>query len=245
MIREIEVPDSEGDEDVRPKKKTKGSTAAKSLIPRDEGQEKTPPGETNDLRQEKGNDGGKEKKAKKGVLLRGAVNDLQSDRVVVTGSASAPRADLGKPDKPKQYVCSHLLNMSMLTLSQPTLYYWNLSGDMIKKDGIIRNWATTVSKLSSSSRPTSSSRTFTHHTSTQVTSRHSTTSKSGAKNANDLSALSEKSQNDTDQESKGAFSDNDETVRKERDAAINSPPKNGARATNSVCISPSLMYYTC
>jgi hypothetical protein len=154
MIREIKVPDSKGNKDVRPKKKTKGSTAVKSLDPRDEVQEKTPPGEMNDLRQEKGNDSRKEKKVKKGMLLWGAVNDLHSEQnlgsVIVTGSASAPRTDLGKPDKPTQYVCSHLLNMSMLTLSQLTLYYWNLSSDTIKKDSIIRNWATTVSKLSSS-----------------------------------------------------------------------------------------------
>jgi hypothetical protein len=112
---------------------------------------------------------------------------------------------------------------------------------MTKKDGIIANWANTVSKLSSSSRSTGSSRASTlnfstHRSSTQATSITGT-SKSGAKKAVNPPALSEKSDDDTEQESQGAFSDNDETIGKERDAAVNSPPKNGARATNSVRIS--------
>jgi len=130
----------------------------------------------------------------------------------------------------------------MLTLSQSTLYFWNLgsTNTTTKNDGVIANWANTVSKLSSSSQSTGgSSRASTlnfstHHSSTQATS---TTSKSGAKKVVNLPALSKKSDDDTDQESQGAFSDNDETIGKERDAAVNSPPKNGARATNSVRIS--------
>jgi hypothetical protein len=70
MIKEIEAPDSETDEDARPKKKAKDSTAAKRLIPRDEVQERTP-GKTTVV------DG--KKKAKQGVLLRGAVNTLRSE----------------------------------------------------------------------------------------------------------------------------------------------------------------------
>ena len=247
MIVETEVPDSEADEEPRPKKKTKGSkgsAAAKSLIPRDEVLERAP-GETTDLKQNDEKKG--KKKEKRGVLLRDAVNAIRSEvqerNLSAAGGASVARADLDKHEKLKQYICSHLPNFAiMLTLSQPTLYYWNLRSNTKKDNGIITNWATTISKLSSSSQPSAgSSRTLSGRVSTQATS---ITSKSVTKKATNILALSDKSDNDTDAESKGAFSDNDETVGKERDAAVNSPPKNGVRATSSVSTNLSLVYYT-
>lgn len=136
----------------------------------------------------------------------------------------------------------------MLTLSQPTLYYRDLiSNNATQKSnaGVVKDWAATVSKLSSlssSSKPSTntarSSHTFTlteRSTSSKTShDQRSTTSKLRAKKAADLP-------NDADGGSDGAFSDNDETVGNERDAAVNSPPKNGVRATSSVCICSSLI----
>ena len=132
----------------------------------------------------------------------------------------------------------------MLTLSQPTLYYRDLiSNNATQKPnrGVVKDWATTVSKLSSSSKPSNTTRsshifTLTERSTSSKTShdQRSTTSKLRAKKAADLP-------NDADGGSDGAFSDNDETVGNERDAAVNSPPKNGVRATSSVCICSSLI----
>ena len=181
------------------------------------------------------------------MLLRDAVNairsEVQEQNLSAAGGASVAQADLDKHEKLKRYICSHLPNFAiMLTLSQPTLYYWNLRSNTKKDNGIITNWAMTISKLSSSSQPSAgSSRTLSGRVSTQATS---ITSKSVTKKATNIPALSDKSDNDTDAESKGAFSDNDETVGKERDAAVNSPAKNGVRATSSVSTNLSLVYYT-
>lgn len=136
----------------------------------------------------------------------------------------------------------------MLTLNQPTLYYRDLFSNATQKTkgGIINDWAATVSKLSSPSKSSKlsntdrSSRTFAATEPSSKTShdQRSTTSKLGAKKATDLP-------DDTGSGFNGAFSDNDETAGNERDAAVNSPPKNGARATSSVRISLSLVYYVC
>jgi hypothetical protein len=109
MIKEIEVSDSETDEDTRPKKKAKDSMAAKRLIPRNEVQERTL-GKTTDVRQDDG-----KKKVKQGVLLRGAVNTLRSE---------GPEWNKGPvgTDFPKWYVCSHLPDTIMLTQSINTLF---------------------------------------------------------------------------------------------------------------------------
>ena len=130
-----------------------------------------------------------------------------------------------------------------MTLNQPTLYFQDLISNAMQKTngGIINDWAATVSKLSSSSRSSQLSNTdrsshtlaFTEPSSKTSHDQCSTTSKLGAKKATDLP-------HDTDSGSNGVFSDNDETVGNERDAAVNSPPKNGARATSSVCSSSSL-----
>src|ERR1700729_4362491 len=49
---------------------------------------------------------------------------------------------------------------------------------------------------------------------------------------------------DDNKESIGPLSDHNETVRNERDATINSPPKDGAHTTSSVSTtSSSLIYY--
>jgi hypothetical protein len=129
------------------------------------------------------------------------------------------------------------------------LYYRDLISNATQKSngnsGIVKDWAAAVSKLSSSSsKPSStthSSRSHTFFTERSTSSKtshnqHSTTSKLGAKKATDLP-------NDADSGSNGAFSDNDETVGNKRDAAVNSPPKNGVRATSSVRICSSLVYY--
>jgi hypothetical protein len=104
MIKEIncKVPDSESDEDARPKKKTKdsavakGSVAAKSLIPKDELTE------TN-LKQD---DGKRKAKEKKGWLLRDTVNAHRSEQNRSEQNQgpvkdSVIRANL---DKPERYV---------------------------------------------------------------------------------------------------------------------------------------------
>jgi hypothetical protein len=127
---------------------------------------------------------------------------------------------------------SHHHNLVMLTLSQPTLYYMNLSrGDTIQKGtGIIKNWATAVDKLAAKPSSTAASRTLVRST---TTSRRPT-------------APTKKTvvPPDDDAESIGPVSDRDETIGNERDAAVKSPLKNGARATSSV--SPtcsSIIYY--
>jgi hypothetical protein len=124
----------------------------------------------------------------------------------------------------------------MLTLSQPTLYYMNLSrGDTTQKGrGIIKDWVSAVDKLAAKPSGTAgSSRTLVRSTTTQASSRRPT-------------APTKKTvvPPDDDAESIGAFSDRDETIGNERDAAVKSPLKNGARATSSV--SPpcsSIVYY--
>jgi hypothetical protein len=136
----------------------------------------------------------------------------------------------------------------MLTLNQPTLYYRDLISNATQKSnsnsGIIKDWAAGVSRFSSSapsSKPFStahSSRTFASTGRSTKTShdQRPTTLNLGAKKATDIP-------DDANLGSNGAFSDNDETVGNERDAAINSPPKNGLRATSSVRTSSSLIYY--
>ena len=109
-----------------------------------------------------------------------------------------------------------------------------------KTSGIIKDWAATISKLSSKpSNTTGSSCTlssFTCSATNQATSQHSTTSMKKA-------IVPPVLPND-DIESIGPLSDHDETVGNERDAAINSPAKNGACTTSSVSTTGlSLIYY--
>jgi len=113
-IKEIdrEVPDSESDDDARPKKRTKdsaaakgsaavkGSTAAQRLIPRDEVVEMNL------------DDGKKKAKEKKGVVLRGAVNAHRSERNPSERDQgpvkdSVTRADLDKPERYVIPTCSY------------------------------------------------------------------------------------------------------------------------------------------
>jgi hypothetical protein len=92
----------------------KGSTAAKSLIPRDEV-----------LETKLKEDDGKKKKAKekKGVLLRGAVNNFRSERnqglVQDRVTSSADRVASADLDKPERYViptCSYAYTQSTNSL---------------------------------------------------------------------------------------------------------------------------------
>ena len=127
----------------------------------------------------------------------------------------------------------------MLTLNQPTLYYMNLSGGGTtqKAGGIIKNWAIAVDKLTakppSTATSTSTGGTLVRSTTTQASSRRPT-----APTKKTVVPL------DDDAESIGPVSDRDETIGNERDAAVKSPLKNGARVTSSV--SPtrsSIIYY--
>ncbi|KAF8509709.1 hypothetical protein BU17DRAFT_70347 [Hysterangium stoloniferum] len=212
---EIEVLDFESDEDARPvkksKKKSKSGMAAKSLIPRNVVKEMALLDKMTVFRQDNGKGVGKKEKKE--------VQEQNQGPGIVKGGASIAHADvINKPQKSK---------------CQPTLYYWNLSSDPTKKDGVISNWATTVSKLASSSQPGSASRSSTlsfskRHTSTH----HSTTSTLDAKKTTNvqLPASSDKSNNDTDSDSK--------------DAAVNSPLKNGACATSSGIVKVDSMQLT-
>ena len=130
----------------------------------------------------------------------------------------------------------------MLTLSPSTLYYMNLSGNDTtqKNSGLIKDWASTVSKLASKPSSTAgSSRTFgsiQRSTTTKATSRRSTAS---TKTVVEPPVLP-----DDDIELNG-LSDRDETIGKERDAAVSSPRKNGVCTTSSVSNTRlSFIYYT-
>ena len=91
----------------------------------------------------------------------------------------------------------------MLTLSQPILYYWNLSPPPAKGKGIVCNWVATVS-ASSSQAP---GITHTHSTSchpSKATSQQSTTSRLDVTELSDIG--SDKELNF------GGLSDHDETI---------------------------------
>jgi hypothetical protein len=108
----------------------------------------------------------------------------------------------------------------------------NLSrGDTTQKGrGIINDWVSAVDKLAA--KPSGTSRTLVRST-TQASSRRPT-------------APTKKTvvPPDDDAESIGAFSDRDETIGNERDAAVKSPLKNGARLTSSVSLPcSSIVYY--
>jgi len=125
----------------------------------------------------------------------------------------------------------------MLTLNPSTLYYMNLSRNDTpqKNGGLIKDWASTVSKFTSKPSSTAgSSRTAPRSTTTQVTSQHSTTSTKKV-------IVPPVLPND-DIEPNG-LSDHDETIGKERDAAVNSPRKDGVRATSSVSTTCSSSIY--
>ena len=94
----------------------------------------------------------------------------------------------------------------MLTLSQPTLYYWNLSPPPAKGKGIVHNWVATVSVLEASSSQASGI-THTHTTSchpSKATSQQSTTSRLDVTKLSDIG--SDKELNF------GGLSDHDETI---------------------------------
>jgi len=113
----------------------------------------------------------------------------------------------------------------MLTFDETTLYYYTLSAnkDGQKQSGVIQNWVETVAKAKAISATTLTSR-------ASSTLRPSTTS----------AALKPKSQAIKregavlDIRDNGGLSDLDETEGAEQEAAVQSPPKNGKRATSSV-----------
>ena len=109
----------------------------------------------------------------------------------------------------------------MLTLSQPTLYYWNFSPPLAKGKGVVHNWVATVSVLeaSSSQAPGITHTHSTSHHPSKATSWRSTTSRLDVTELSDIG--SDKELNF------GGLSDHDKTIRDEQDAAINSPPKAG------------------
>ena len=113
----------------------------------------------------------------------------------------------------------------------------NLSsgGTTQKAGGIIKNWAIAVDKLTAKppSTATSTGGTLVRSTTTQASSQRPT-----APTKKTVVPL------DDDAESIGPVSDCDETIGNERNTAVKSPLKNGARVTSSV--SPtrsSIIYY--
>jgi hypothetical protein len=129
----------------------------------------------------------------------------------------------------------------MLMLNPSTLHYMNLSRNNTtqKNVGLIKDWTSTVSKLTSKPSSTAgSSRTFgsVPRSTTQAPSQCSTTSMK--------KVIAPPVLPDDDIEPNG-LSNHDETIGKERDAAVNSPRKNGVRATSSVSTTrSSFIYYT-
>lgn len=116
----------------------------------------------------------------------------------------------------------------MLTLSQLTFYYWNLSPPPAKGKGVVCNWVATVSALeaSSSQAPGITHTHSTSHHPSKATSWWSTTSILDVTELPDVG--SDKELNF------GGLSDHDETIGDEWDDAINSPLKAGVHATSSV-----------
>jgi len=129
----------------------------------------------------------------------------------------------------------------MLMLNPLTLYHMNLSHNYTtqKNGGLIKDWASTVSKLTSKplstagSSPTLSS--IPCSTITHITSQCSTTS---TKMVIVPPVLPD------DDIEPNSLSDHDETIGKEPDAAVNSPHKNWVRAMSSVSTTYlSFIYY--
>ena len=129
----------------------------------------------------------------------------------------------------------------MLMLNPLTLYYMNLSHNYMTQmnGGLIKEWASTVSKLTSKPLSTASSSstlsTIPHSTITQITSQCSTTS---------MTKVIVPPVFPNDDIGPNGLSDHDETIGKEWDAAVNSPHKNGVCVMSSVsttCL--SFIYY--
>jgi hypothetical protein len=130
----------------------------------------------------------------------------------------------------------------MLTLNLSTLYYMNLNSrnnTTQKNGGLIKDWASTVSKLTSKPSSTAGSNcTFgsvPRSTTTQVTSQHSTTSMK--------KVIAPPVLPDDGIELNG-LSDHNKTIGLEQDAAVNSPCKNGVCATSSVSTTFCFSYIT-
>jgi hypothetical protein len=140
----------------------------------------------------------------------------------------------------------------MLTLDQSTLFYWTLSDTFLQKrqyKDAIKEWA---SEIPASAKPVSQAPSRTTQTKSitrrsVVPSLTSGTSRSSAPSVltNDVrivghrtrpSSVKVKPEPEPEMAlySDGGLSDRDETIGKEREAAINSPPKGKKRVTSEV-----------
>jgi hypothetical protein len=114
----------------------------------------------------------------------------------------------------------------MLTFDETTLFYYTLSAkkDGQKQSGVIQNWVDTVAKAKAISATT-------------VTSRASSSTLRASTTSDDLKPKSRAIKREgaiLDILDNGGLSDRDETEGAEQEAAVQSPPKNGKRATSSV-----------
>jgi hypothetical protein len=132
----------------------------------------------------------------------------------------------------------------MLTLDQSTLFYWTLSDTSLQKrryKDAIKEWA---SDIPDSAKPVSRAPSRTTQTKSiagrsAVPSLTSGTSRSSAPSVltNDITrpdAVKVKAEPKIALYFDGGLSDCDETIGKEREAAVNSPPKGKKRVTSEV-----------
>ena len=137
--------------------------------------------------------------------------------------------------------------LSFLTLDQSTLFYWTLSdtGVPLKRASAINEWASAIptqTKSTLQGPKSNSSRTKSIPSLTGGGSRSSANSVltdrikiiSHQSSNQPPVKVKKESQADVLSLSDGGLSDNDELVGKERETAINSPPKGKKRITSEV-----------
>ena len=111
----------------------------------------------------------------------------------------------------------------MLNFDETTLFYYTISAnkDGQKPSGVIKNWVDTVAKAKATGAAASNSRALStlQASATSAGLKPKSIKREGA--ILDIRDI-------------GGLSDQDETQGTEREAAVKSPPKNGARATSSV-----------
>jgi hypothetical protein len=132
-----------------------------------------------------------------------------------------------------------------LTLDQSTLFYWTLSDVPPKRDSVVHEWASAITAHSKSTAlkgpKSTSSRTksiipsLTGGASRSVAPSVLTDNiKVISRQSSDQVKVKVESQADVISLSEGGLSDNDELGGKEREIAINSPPKGKKRITSEV-----------
>jgi hypothetical protein len=160
------------------------------------------------------------KPPRKNPKAKAPIRDAIKDRKIIgtsdksMGPDKARSSDTGKLiNKPERYM--FLTTQTMLTLDETTLFYYTLSANKSnqKQSDVIQNWVETVARAK------------TINATTVTTSHASLKPKSWAIKREDAVL---------DIRDNGGLSDRDETEGAEQEAAVQSLPKNGKRATSSV-----------